>query len=107
MIVGHIFDLDFLQCGLSFGHYGKLPTHKVLPFRSIGGESPFIYFEALIFRFVKTGAKPGEPKILTAAANDGFRHLVVGASPQQQYRRRGFWNSEVAPTKHHSIVTLA
>jgi len=87
IIVGHIFDLDCPECGLPFGHYGKLPTHKVLPFRSIGGESRFIHYETPIFSFNKAGANSGEPKILTTADSNGFRHWLASASTQQQYGR--------------------
>jgi hypothetical protein len=71
-IVGDIFDSDQPQSGFLFGHYGKLPTDKVLPFRSVGGESRFIYDEALILSFDEASTDSVERKVLTATDGDAL-----------------------------------
>jgi hypothetical protein len=87
-IVADIFDSDHPQCGFLLGHYGKLPTYKVLPFRSVGGESRLIYHEALILGFDEASSHSGERKVLAATDGDALCQWLVSASTQQQYGRR-------------------
>lgn len=86
-IASDIFDSNQADRAFLFGQYGKLPTYKVLPLRSISGESCFIHYEMLVLGFDKAGTDSGKRKILTTANRNRLRQWLVSAPTQEQYRR--------------------